>query len=86
MSHDFKARAAQHRLAAGAVRHPPVGRVGGVVVLDEVQLRIFRAIERLGLPERIVLLELADLAGTSLHRLEHQRVLTDVFVNQIERK
>ena len=35
-----RSRRAQHRLGAGAVGHPPVGRVVGVAMLDEVQLRV----------------------------------------------
>src|SRR3954462_289268 len=52
---DSESGAAQHGLDAAAIRNPPVGRIVGVAVLDEVQLRIVVAIELVGGPEIVIL-------------------------------
>src|SRR4051795_4069873 len=52
MSDDPEPGAAQHRLRAGAVGNPPVGRIVGVALLDEMQLGKGRRLEQLRLPER----------------------------------
>src|ERR1051326_3530771 len=39
MVEDFKTRAAQHRFETRTVRNPPVGRIVGEAVLDEVHPR-----------------------------------------------
>src|SRR5947199_3487773 len=45
MIDDAEAAAAQHRLDARAVRNPPVGRILGVLFLDEIHQRIAVALE-----------------------------------------
>src|SRR5690606_35488118 len=51
---DAQAGGAQHRLDAGAVRDPPVGRIAGVPLLDEVYERVAGRAENAGLLERVV--------------------------------
>src|SRR5205085_11787176 len=46
---DAEPRCAQHRLGAGAVRNPPVGPVAAIFALDEMELRIARFEELIGL-------------------------------------
>ena len=83
---DREAGAPQHRLGGGGVRRPPVGRVAGVAVLDEVQLRIAGPVELRLLEEVVVLGDRLDLGRAALHALEDQQVARDVLVDQVERQ
>src|SRR5579884_4426786 len=55
---DLKAGASQHGQGAGCIRNPPVRRVLGIAVFDEVQAWKSGALEDLGFRKRIVSLNL----------------------------
>src|SRR5258708_27684267 len=54
MARDVEARAAQHGLAAGLVRNPPIGRVVRVLLLHEVHCRVARILKDGGLGKIVV--------------------------------
>ncbi len=54
MRRDLKAGASQHRFGARAIRNPPVRRVLGVLMLDEIHPRVRGMLEVIGIGERIV--------------------------------
>src|SRR5215472_7535077 len=51
---DFQARAAQHAFHGAVVRDPPVGRVPGVLVLDEIHAGEIRPLKDLFVPEVVI--------------------------------
>ena len=55
-------------------------------MLDEMQLRESIAIERIGSPEVVILLELTCPIAATLHRLKQHQVPCDVFMDQIKRQ
>src|SRR5215217_2688026 len=66
---ELEAGAAQHRLRTGRVRRPPVGPVAGVLVLDEVQLRVAGILEVILLEEAVVGPPLHHRRRAALERL-----------------
>src|SRR5205085_5597595 len=65
MRHDGKTGAAQHRFCASAVGNPPVGRITGVAVLDEMELGVAGTIEPVGDPEIVIVLERLDVRAAA---------------------
>src|SRR5436305_1913631 len=86
MIDDAEAAAAQHRLDARAVRNPPVGRILGVLFLDEIHQRIAVALEHRVIPERIVVGDAGHVVAAALHALENHHVANDGLVQDVERE
>src|SRR5206468_10733904 len=80
---DAESRRPKHRLGAGTVRHPPVGPVVGILLLDEVELGEARLEEDVGFRELVILIEREDMLRTPLHRLEQQQVAGDMLTDEI---
>src|SRR4051812_1928587 len=83
---DVKSCTSQHRFAARVIWHPPVRRIAGVAVLDEMQLRISRLIEVVAAPKVIVSRYVINLIGATLHRLKNQNVASHMLADKIERQ
>src|SRR5690348_7198925 len=63
---DAKARAAQHGLCAGSVGNPPVGRIAGKAMLDELHARCAGFVEQGSLVERIIFRHIRDACTAAL--------------------
>src|SRR3954447_236898 len=73
MVSDRESRAAKHRFHAGPVRNPPVRRIAGIALLDEVHARIAALVEDARFEERIVVRHGEDRRRATLHALEDHR-------------
>src|SRR5581483_5089615 len=76
-----------HCLGRGPVRNPPVRRVAGVAVLDEIHLRKVGIAEDLLVPEVIIRIRRPGIFRSATHGLENQRFphLLDDFIQREER-
>src|SRR4051794_28157056 len=83
---DREAGTAQHGFGTGAIRYPPIGRIVGIAVLDEMQPGIVWPVEWLDVPEIVILGDWARRRTASLHRLEDEHVSCDVLVDEVEGK
>src|SRR5256885_6305195 len=68
----LQTRTAQHAFYGPAVRYPPIGRIIGIAVLNEVHAWKVRIFKRVHVPELVVLLPLPFLLGTTNHALEEK--------------
>src|SRR5207248_953199 len=74
------------RLGAGGMGHPPVCRIAGVTVLDEMQLREFGPVEHILLPKTVIPSHLAHLGTSALHGLKNQKIARGVFAYEVQRE
>ena len=87
MLDDVEPDRAQHARAGRFVRHPPVGRITGIALLDEVEPGPTRFIEHAKvLVELVVGLRLEHFLRASLERLEQQQVVRHMLVKQVQRQ
>ena len=73
-------RGAQHRFDTCAVRHPPVGLVVRIAVLDEVHLRIAGVVEMYLGMKVVIGIYMGDFAAATLHTLEEQKIARNMQV------
>src|SRR5579883_1437170 len=78
---DFKAGASQHSFDASSIRRPPIARIAGIAMLDEMKAREIRAVEGRPVPECVILGDRGGAFGAALHRLKHHQIADDMFAD-----
>src|SRR6185437_2327993 len=72
MSHDLQSGAAQHGFHSAAIGYPPVRRIVGVGMLDEVHAGKIRIAKWVHVPELIIIFPLLLFRGAAHHALENE--------------
>ena len=72
MIYNIKSGTAQHAFDRGAIWNPPIDRITGITLLDEIQLRETRPLEHVRFPKFVIVLDLLNRFASPLERLKHE--------------
>ena len=86
MIQDLKAGTANHGFEASIIGHPPIRRVTGIIVLDEIKFGISNPLKYVPFFEWIVGLQRCNTRRTTQHGLDDHNIFGDEFADEIQSK